>query len=84
MRLTSNTEWLFFHLWKKNSENNKSCPGVILNIFIKKVFIADSIIYRYFISLQSQKMGEALFLVLYHKRWIDLKKNQRKSICRKF
>lgn len=38
MRLTSNTEWLFFHLWKKNPENNQSCPGV---------FIADSIIYRW-------------------------------------
>jgi hypothetical protein len=28
MRLSSNTEWLFFHLWKKNPETNTSCPGV--------------------------------------------------------
>lgn len=34
MRLTSNTEWLFFHLWKKNPENNKSCPGVIFKYII--------------------------------------------------
>ena len=46
MRLTSNTEWLFFHLWKKNTENNKSCPGVILNIFNQKGF------YRRFYNIQ--------------------------------
>ncbi|KRX00119.1 hypothetical protein PPERSA_07226 [Pseudocohnilembus persalinus] len=39
MKLSSSTEWLFFHLWKKNPEkNNSSCPGI---------FIPDTIIYRW-------------------------------------
>ncbi len=38
MKLSTSTEWLFFHLWKKNPETQNSCPGV---------FIADTIIYRW-------------------------------------
>jgi len=35
MKLSTSTEWLFFHLWKKNPETGYSCPGV---------FIADTIV----------------------------------------
>ena len=28
MKLLNSTEWLFFHLWKKNPETGLSCPGV--------------------------------------------------------
>jgi len=38
MKITSCTEWLFYHLWKKNKETNLSCPGI---------FILDTIIYRW-------------------------------------
>ncbi|KAM3128080.1 hypothetical protein pb186bvf_019843 [Paramecium bursaria] len=38
MKLSLSTEWLFFHLWKKNPDTNQSCPGV---------FVADTIIYRW-------------------------------------
>ncbi|CAD8093899.1 unnamed protein product [Paramecium primaurelia] len=38
MKLSLSTEWLFFHLWKKNPDTNSSCPGV---------FVADTIIYRW-------------------------------------
>lgn len=38
MKITSCTEWLFYHLWKKNQETNLSCPGI---------FILDTIIYRW-------------------------------------
>jgi hypothetical protein len=38
MKLSISTEWLFFHLWKRNPETGKSCPGII---------IPDTIIYRW-------------------------------------
>ena len=38
MKLFTSTEWLFFHLWKKNPETGISCPGV---------FLADTVIYRH-------------------------------------
>ena len=28
MKLSNSTEWLFFHLWKKNPENGQSCPSI--------------------------------------------------------
>jgi hypothetical protein len=38
MKLSTSTEWLFFHLWKKNPETGTSCPGV---------FLVDTVIYRW-------------------------------------
>lgn len=38
MKLTTSTEWLFFHLWKNNPETKTSCPGV---------FVAETLIYRW-------------------------------------
>lgn len=40
MKLSTSTEWLFFHLWKKNPETGYSCPGVFIadTIVIKKYF----------------------------------------------
>ncbi len=38
MKLSICTEWLFFHLWKKNPETGKSCAGLV---------VPDTIIYRY-------------------------------------
>ncbi|EGR31604.1 mitochondrial processing peptidase beta, putative [Ichthyophthirius multifiliis] len=38
MKLSTSTEWLYFHLWKKNPETQSSCPGV---------FIPDTVIYRW-------------------------------------
>jgi len=38
MKITGCTEWLFFHLWKPNSETNSTCPGI---------FIIDTIIYKW-------------------------------------
>ncbi|EGR30206.1 hypothetical protein IMG5_137950 [Ichthyophthirius multifiliis] len=38
MKLSTSTEWLYFHLWKKNSQTGASCPGV---------FLVDTIIYRW-------------------------------------
>jgi len=38
MKITGYTEWLFFHLWKRNSETNSTCPGIL---------IIDTIIYRW-------------------------------------
>lgn len=40
MRLSACTEWLFFHLWKSNPENGKSCEGVI---------IPETVIFRFFL-----------------------------------
>ena len=37
MQLSPSTEWLFYHLWKKNTETFSSCPGI---------FVTDTIIYR--------------------------------------
>lgn len=39
MKLSSSTEWLFYHMWKNNPDTLKSCPGII---------IMDTIIYRFF------------------------------------
>ncbi|CAD8047600.1 unnamed protein product [Paramecium sonneborni] len=38
MKLGTCTEWLFFHLWKKNPNSGHSCNGV---------FLADTVIYRW-------------------------------------
>ncbi|KAM3144461.1 hypothetical protein pb186bvf_003330 [Paramecium bursaria] len=38
MKLSTCTEWLFFHLWKKNPQTGLSCQGV---------FVADTVIYRW-------------------------------------
>lgn len=38
MKLSTSTEWLFFHLWKKNPDMEISCPGV---------FVVDTVIYRW-------------------------------------
>jgi hypothetical protein len=38
MKLSTCTEWLFFHLWKKNPDTGQSCYGVLL---------ADTLIYRW-------------------------------------
>lgn len=38
MKLSTSTEWLYFHLWKKNPDTNTSCPGV---------FLVDTVIYRW-------------------------------------
>ncbi|KRX07748.1 hypothetical protein PPERSA_07498 [Pseudocohnilembus persalinus] len=38
MKTSTCTEWLFFHLWKKNPNNLESCPGV---------FVLDTVIYRW-------------------------------------
>jgi len=38
MKLHTSTEWLLFHLRKKNPETGKSCPGIL---------ITDTIIYRW-------------------------------------
>ncbi|CAK58493.1 unnamed protein product (macronuclear) [Paramecium tetraurelia] len=38
MKLGTCTEWLFFHIWKKNPKTGHSCDGI---------FVADSIIYRW-------------------------------------
>lgn len=32
------TEWLFFHIWKKNPKTGHSCDGI---------FVADTVIYRW-------------------------------------
>ena len=55
MKLSLSTEWLFFHLWKKNPDTNTSCPGV---------FLADTLIYRLLQSILV-KMGITVFLVFY-------------------
>ena len=38
MKVSSNTEWLFFHLWKKNPYSLKPCEGVM---------IPDTLFYRW-------------------------------------
>merc|ERR1711879_620073 len=38
MRLNNATEWLFFHLWKKNPDTSSSCPGIL---------IPDTLLYRW-------------------------------------
>ena len=38
MRVANNTEWLFFHLWKKDPETAFSCPGL---------YIAETILFRW-------------------------------------
>ncbi|CAD8141628.1 unnamed protein product [Paramecium pentaurelia] len=38
MKLGTCTEWLFFHIWKKNPKTGHSCDGI---------FVADSVIYRW-------------------------------------
>lgn len=38
MRVANNTEWLFYHLWKKNPDTNQCCPG--LNI-------AETVMFRW-------------------------------------
>ena len=38
MKITGNTEWLFFHLWKKNPYNFNPCEGLK---------VADTIFYRW-------------------------------------
>ena len=38
MKLSLSTEWLYFHLWKKNPVNNRSCQSIL---------IPDTIIYRW-------------------------------------
>ena len=43
MKLSISTEWLYFHLWKRNPETGSSCPGVI---------IPDTIIFRYYIYVR--------------------------------
>ena len=42
MKLSLSTEWLFFHLWKKNPETNSSCPGI---------YLTDTVIYRLLSSI---------------------------------
>ena len=37
MKLTQSTEWLFFHLWKKQADGS-CCPGVL---------ILDTVIFRW-------------------------------------
>jgi hypothetical protein len=59
MKLSTCTEWLFFHLWKRNPETKQSCPGVI---------IPETIIYR---SKYLLKMGSTLFLVFHEQRWLN-------------
>lgn len=38
MKLTTLTEWLFFHIWQRNSLSGTSCPGVL---------IPDTVIFRW-------------------------------------
>ena len=38
MKITNYTEWLFYHIWKKNSTTETSCPCVI---------IPDTVIFRW-------------------------------------
>lgn len=38
MKITNYTEWLFFHLWKKNPNTGKCCPSVLL---------PDTVLYRW-------------------------------------
>jgi len=38
MRVSNNTEWLFFHLWKKNPETLLPCPNI---------YIAETILFRW-------------------------------------
>jgi len=40
MKLSTSTEWLFFHLWKINPETGKSCPNVL---------VTDTVIYRFYL-----------------------------------
>lgn len=77
MKLSTSTEWLFFHLWKKNPETGNSCPGV---------FIADTIIYRFTAFLPKVftffiKMGATVFLVLHYQRGPDHQENQGQGFC---
>ena len=38
MKTATFTEWLFFHLWKKNPETNQSCPYIL---------IPDTVLFRW-------------------------------------
>lgn len=38
MGVSNNTEWLFFHLWKKNPETLLPCPNI---------YIAETILFRW-------------------------------------
>ena len=38
MRITTLTEWLFYHLWKKNPTTKTSCPSIL---------IPDTVIFRW-------------------------------------
>ena len=38
MRISNNTEWLFFHLWKKDPTTHLSCPNI---------YIPETILYRW-------------------------------------
>ena len=30
VNLTTKTEWLFYHLWKKSPKTNQSCEGILI------------------------------------------------------
>lgn len=30
MRISSLTEWMYFHIWKRDPETNTSCPGILI------------------------------------------------------